>query len=442
MTTILILGGLGQDATRHLLPYLTSPTSSCPPDFRPAFVRVVDKYLAIPSAGAYTTYVDTAAREALKKGAEDGTVEYLQGNLLTEATREKAFTLPEKYGGAEKGFSFVFDFTGETDFEAPEIVHIERTVRLALLLGRDAVKHKAGAYLRTLQPFYKLKDEKKGAKVGTPGAGDAEPWGTLAGWWHEAARGLAKLEGLNLVLLRPALFYGPYTVTGMTPRCLIAEVYKFQNEKMEFLWAESLAQNTIHAADFAAACLSAVSWAAKLGTRSAILGAHSESLPSTLSSDAQLSALTSANLDPAKKSDSVRAAVFNAVDDGETTQKEIARIVEEVVGVKSGFHGSIISSFAKMNMSDVVEDVNDKHLEGWSALLQASQPPISPSTPISPSIPLDLLAPNPLSFDNSALKRLTGWAPKERLNRETVRETVEKFRTEGHWPNAKPQKKK
>lgn len=58
---------------------------------------------------------------------------------------------------------------------------------------------------------------------------------------------------MNLVLVRPALLYGPYTVTGgesitlpdeshlttlnsiVTPRVLIGEVYKHLGEKLEFL---------------------------------------------------------------------------------------------------------------------------------------------------------------------------------------------------------------
>jgi len=77
-------------------------------------------------------------------------------------------------------------------------VHVERTLRLALLLGEAAVKAKVGAYIRTLPTFSKLKSDseaKKGLKVGSEGAGDAEPWGTLSKWHHEAARGLAKLDG-------------------------------------------------------------------------------------------------------------------------------------------------------------------------------------------------------------------------------------------------------
>lgn len=98
MVTVLILGGLGalntpdcslangssslpaNDTTRHLLPCLVS----LPPAERPTFIRIVDKPLVIPAAGAYTVYVDSNCRDALKKGTADGTVEYVQGNLLTE----------------------------------------------------------------------------------------------------------------------------------------------------------------------------------------------------------------------------------------------------------------------------------------------------------------------------------------------------------------------
>lgn len=75
MTTVLILGGLGQDGPRQLLPFLLSSAGPSP-----AFVRVVDKYLIIPAADAYTTYIDADARAALKSPL----VEYVQGNLLTE----------------------------------------------------------------------------------------------------------------------------------------------------------------------------------------------------------------------------------------------------------------------------------------------------------------------------------------------------------------------
>ncbi|GAA5834684.1 hypothetical protein JCM9279_007081 [Rhodotorula babjevae] len=451
MVTVLILGGLGLDPTRHLISHLLSLPSTSP--HRPTFVRIVDKALAIPQADAYTTYVDTDCRHHLRTAVDTGTAELVQGNLLTQATRDKAFALPDKlanHAGSDsattttKGFDWVFDFSGETDFAAPDVVHIERTLRLALLLGQSAVAHHAGVYIRTLTPFYRVEGDDKKGRVGGAGASEvgAAPWGTMASWHHEAARGLASIDGLNLVLMRPALLYGPHTVTGITPRCLIAEVYKFEGEKLDFLWSEHLAQHTVHARDFAAALAHAAAWAHGLG-RARALEAHSEPLPTTLSSDAQLSALASFSPAPALKDSKVRAVVFSACDDGETTQRDIAAVIEKGVGgVKSGFHGSIISTFAKMNMQEVAEDVNDKHLESWSALLQASNPPLSSTVPVSPSVPVDLLGPNPIAFDNSALKRLTGWKPEKKLTAEGVRETVEGFKKEGHWPNAKPRGKK
>lgn len=125
MATVLILGGLGLDATRHLVTHLvaSSPDSdSLEPRPRPALVRIVDKALAIPQADAYTTYVDSDTRNALRNGVQQGTVELVQGNLLQDATRDKAFALPDQHGGPAKGFDWVFDFTGETDFSTPEIV--------------------------------------------------------------------------------------------------------------------------------------------------------------------------------------------------------------------------------------------------------------------------------------------------------------------------------
>ncbi|ORY74263.1 hypothetical protein BCR35DRAFT_293345 [Leucosporidium creatinivorum] len=433
MATILILGGLGQDGARQLIPYLLSSAGPSP-----AFLRIVDRYFILPQADPIpsTTYLDLDARQALSKGSKEGKVEYLQGNLLTEATRTKAFTLPEAHGGPAKGFDYVFDFTGEHDYSLPDAVHIERTLRLALLLGKSAVDFKVGAYVRLLATQYKLAGDKKG-KVGEQGEGSAEPWGVRAGWLHESARGLAKIEGLNLVLLRPATFYGDYTVTGLTPRVLIGEVYRYLGEKLEFLWKESTAVNTIHSIDFSSAAVAIAEWAAKNGAAT-VLSQAGEDLPTTLKSNDLIKDVACA----AKKEDKVRAAVFSVVDDGETTQKEIAKVIEEVVGVEAGFHGSIISSFAKLNMGDVLEDVNDKHLEGWSALLTASNPPISTTVPISPNTPADLLQPYPISFSNALLKQLTGWAPTRKLDAATVRETVDKFKKEGNWPNAPPKSKR
>ncbi|GAA6021893.1 hypothetical protein JCM10207_004536 [Rhodosporidiobolus poonsookiae] len=444
--TVLILGGLaaGQDATRHLLPYLCHPASSCPAHLRPRFVRVVDKFLCIPSANAYTTYVDDRAREVLKRGAQDGTVEYLQGNLLTQATRDKVFCLPASQASPSDpsaGFDYILDFTGEPDFSAPSLVHAERTVRLALCLGQSAVKHRARAYVRLVQPFYKLRDAKKDARVGEEGAGVAGPWGRLAGWWHEAARGLANMEDLPLVLLRPSLLYGPATLSGLTPRLLLGELYLHASEQMDFLWSDALPQDTCHAEDFAAACVYAADWIAREGL-AGIKKHRTEVLAPApalgTDADAALAPLVALGAVPRSSGD-VKAVVFNASDDGRTRARDVARAVEQVVpGVKTGFHGAVINKFAKMNLDEAVEDANDKHLDLYTSLL-SSLPPSSSPSPLSPQVPADFLAPHPLALDNAQLKKLTGWAPRfAKLDVDEARRAKEGFRNEGTWPCAAP----
>lgn len=140
---LLLSAGNGQDATRHLLPHLFS----LPDGEQPNFVRIVDRPLLVPAADFFTCYADGTFRKALKEGVAAGTVEYVQGNLLIEGTkkmaflalergkesgltqqfrragtRQSAFALPPGHGGPAKSFDCVFDFTGEFDHDTPDAV--------------------------------------------------------------------------------------------------------------------------------------------------------------------------------------------------------------------------------------------------------------------------------------------------------------------------------
>lgn len=110
-------------------------------------------------------------------------------------------------------------------------------------------------------------------------------------------------------------------------------------------WSESLLQNTLHATDFCRALLSIAAYALPL-SRTALLANSSESLPSTLSSDTSLVGIEGAATFDAK----VNGAVLTVVDDGETSQKDIAVLVSELIGVKVGFFGGIVDALAKLNM--------------------------------------------------------------------------------------------
>lgn len=70
----------GGDGARPLITYLLSSASEV------SYLRVVDRYFILPQASPIpsTTYLDADLREALSRGAKEGKLEYLQGNLLTE----------------------------------------------------------------------------------------------------------------------------------------------------------------------------------------------------------------------------------------------------------------------------------------------------------------------------------------------------------------------
>lgn len=74
-------------------------------------------------------------------------------------------------------------------------------------------------------------------------------------WAYEADRALAAIEGLNLVITRPAAIYGlesslrkspgwpadplstgPGLVNAWCGRLLIGEIYKFTGDEMQMLW--------------------------------------------------------------------------------------------------------------------------------------------------------------------------------------------------------------
>lgn len=58
------------------------------------------------------------------------------------------------------------------------------------------------------------------------------------------------------------------------------------------------------------------------------------------------------------------------VDSGDSTQDSIARAVSSVFGIKHGFHGktvsALLSAFAKSDLSEAIQDVNEEHMEGES----------------------------------------------------------------------------
>jgi hypothetical protein len=100
---ILILGGIATLA-RPLALYLLAPTQPLA-----SFVKIADRFSVSPPS----TYLDSPFLKLL----DDPRADYQQINLSNASRHTELFTARD---GA--GFDVVFDLTGETGFDKPEIV--------------------------------------------------------------------------------------------------------------------------------------------------------------------------------------------------------------------------------------------------------------------------------------------------------------------------------
>jgi len=161
-----------------------------------------------------------------------------------------------------------------------------------------------------------------------------------------------------LIIVRPAIIYGPGDLSGITPRLITAAVYKINNEKMEFLWDKDLRINTVHVDDVCVAL-----W-------------H-----------------LSQNGKP--------GSVYNLADSNETSQGNLCPLIEQLFGIQTGFIGNIQSKLAtSIAMKTVTDTANDKHLKPWSDVCKKHN---ITTTPLTPYLDEELLYNNHLSVDGSAI---------------------------------------
>jgi len=81
--------------------------------------------------------------------------------------------------------------------------------------------------------------------------------------------------------------------------------------------------------------------------------------------------------------------------------------MHDIFNIETGFHGTLISAFARMNLDHVVDEVNDETLDPWAELQTKAN--INQSTPLSPFMEKELLRDIDLSLDGSLFERETGF---------------------------------
>jgi len=358
----LVLGGLGFIG-RNFVEYLVSHNLA-------GKIRVADKVL--PDLAGLTE-----KQMKLFKGPE-AVIDFKQANLAREAMVMKVFDQ------ADYKFDYVINLAGETKYSQTDEVYKENIIDVSVTCGKAAARIGAKRFIEvsTSQVYH-------GDKKSSGEDDKTKPWTKLAHAKLQAEEELKKIQGLNLIIVRPAIVYGPGDILGITPRIICAAVYKHLGETMEFLWDKDLKMNTVHVEDVCAGLY--------------FLLTHGNS-----------------------------GDIFNLADTNETDQGTINKHLENIFGIKTGFMGTIKSKLAtSVAMKTVAETANEKHLKPWSDLCKSKN---ITNTPLTPYLDEELLYNNAYAVDGSKIAK-AGFAYKHpTLSESTLRQTIQGFISLGYFP--------
>ncbi|KAJ3083563.1 hypothetical protein HK102_001015 [Quaeritorhiza haematococci] len=371
--SVLVLGGVGFIG-RNFVAYLVENNLV-------DFVRVSDKVLP---ATAYLS-------ERHKKVFEDKRVEFKQADLSKAASAERVFNLPDG-----KEFDYVFNLAAETKYGQSEEVYEEKVYQVTVTAAKEAAKRKVKAFIEvSTAQVYESTSKPSNEE------GKLKPWTLIAKYKLKAEEEISKLKELPLVIVRPAIVYGPNDILGITPRLIIGAVYRQLKEEMKLLWTKDLKINTVHVHDVVRALWHVAASKDEKGGRSdSVVAGHVE--------------------------------IFNLADKSNTDQGAVNEHIQKIFGIQTGFQGTVISQFAKLNLESVTEDVNDKHLQPWSELCKAAG---VINTPLTPYLDKELLKDNALSVDGSKVETKLGFHYEiPTMTEENLRAVVDDFVAIGIWP--------
>jgi nucleoside-diphosphate-sugar epimerase len=317
--------------------------------------------------------------------------------------------------GSERTWDYVFSCAGETAWsQTPEIYKL-RSWQLSVTLAKEAAK-------RGVKAFVEVSTGMVYAPNRTPRteSDKLKPWLKLAKAKLEAEQDLSRIPGLNLIILRLAHVYGEYDSKFIAKGLCLARVYQEQQKELKWLWTEDLRINTVYVEDVARALWAAAQWRSTHSTIPA--SPPSPSLPRR------------PTLSKGEEGPDSSVPVFNIVDHGETSQGKLADVVSKVFDIRTGFQGTIISQFAKMNLEHVVDDLNEDILQPWADLLEKRG--ITKPGPLSPFLEKELLKDTDLSLDGSLFERVVGFAYQrpEGVTVDAVKDMIASYQKMEWWP--------
>ncbi|CAL1300957.1 unnamed protein product [Larinioides sclopetarius] len=279
-------------------------------------------------------------------------VEFKSANLINSASCQNAFA------DDDGPYDFVVNLAAETKMGQTDPVYKEGIVKLSINCAKEAAKQKVKRFIE-ISSGHVHSSEKTPIKE----SAKPDPWTVMARFKLQVEEEISTVPDLSYVILRPAIVYGVGDKCGIVPRLVVGAVYKHLGEMMKLLWHKDIKMHTVHALDLCRAI-----WHACL---------HGK-----------------------------KGEIYHIVDKGNTTQGKISDIVSDIFNINHDYFGTPMSSLAKMDMTNLVEEINDKHLGPWA---EACSKDGIENTPLNPYLHQELLCDKHLNLDGSKFEG-TGFA--------------------------------
>ncbi|KAF8469667.1 hypothetical protein BDZ91DRAFT_792434 [Kalaharituber pfeilii] len=315
---------------------------------------------------------------------------FQQADMSREQTCEKIFTRPDG-----TTWDIVFNCGGDTRYSQQDEIYKQRSLKLSMVVGKEAAKRNVKCFVElSTGAIYKsdATPSKEAAKV--------KPWLKIATYKLQAENELQKIPGLNLVIVRMANVYGEYCSKVVGTMLCMARVYKHLDREMKWLWNPELKTNTVHVTDVARALWHVTHWYMN----------------------------GKANWDEEAMGPTPCSTSWMRV-----IQGMMSKHMANIFNIKTGFHGTIVSQFAKLNLGSAVDEENDELLQPWGDLLNDYG--ITRPGPITPYLEGDTVKDKDFCLDGSRFKEVTGFEYKVPVVTEKVlRDIIDSYRRMNWWP--------
>jgi len=303
---------------------------------------------------------------------------FKQADLANDGHITKVF---EHDGG---NWHYVINAAAVTKYSQGKEVYDTNIVQVAKHCAAAAAKYKVKRFIHiSTAQVYNVKKEacKEDAAL--------KPWTDIARAHEEAEKCIKETGGLNYVIVRPAIVYGPGDVNGITPRLMTGSIYKETGKKMETLYSKDLKVNTVHVRDVAKA----------------------------------LWLLTS-------KGDS--GSTWNLADKGATDQGKINVVLEEIYGIKTSFlHAAKMTLAGGLGTKYLVGFVNDMHLKPFSDAMKKYG---IHDTPLTPYLDEELIKDNSVWVNGEAIEKLGFKYDYPEVNAGLLKEVLNDYVAKGYFP--------